>query len=252
MTELFDTHCHLFMDPLADSYHSVLCRAGEAGVSRILVPAVSRNSWRMCRELTGFPGIRCALGVHPWWAEEGIDADLLQRTIVSTGACAVGEIGLDWKYPVERSIQHHVFKSQLKLAADLDLPVVLHCRGAFDEMLQLLSEFPVTGVIHGWSSHPDLMKRFLDAGLYIAFGGAVTLSGAVNARASAALVPSDRFVLETDAPSMWLKGIPAGKSEPAHLAGVLGQMALLRDQSAEQTAEQSVRNGLELFGLYDE
>ncbi len=251
MAGLFDTHSHLSLEPLCGNLEGVLERAFSAGVERIVVPSVSADSWNVCSELASLPGISCALGVHPWWAEDGVDTDELQKKLQETGAAAIGEIGLDWKTEVSRHKQYEVFQKQIELASTMDIPVVLHCRNAFEEMLHLLEEHSVRGVIHAWSRGPQLMKRFLDAGLYISFGGAVTQQRALRVRESASLVPMDRFVFETDSPSMGLAGVPAGKSEPEHIVLVTQAFAQLRKLNLEEVQQAAWNNSVELFGEQD-
>ncbi len=248
MQGLFDTHCHLFMEPLSRDTGGVLQRAFAVGVERLLVPAVSGDNWDACAELALLPGISCALGIHPWWADDGVEVDELRMKLTETGAAAVGEIGLDWKIEVPRQTQYTVFQKQLELASTMDLPVILHCRNAFKEMLELLEEYPVRGVIHAWSRDPQLMTRFIEAGLFISFGGAITRPDAKKACESARLVPCDRFVLETDSPSIGLSGVPPGESEPGHIAEVAQAMAQIRGESLEETIAAAWENSIELFG----
>ena len=251
MVGLFDTHSHLSLEPLCGNLEGVLKRAFSAGVERIVAPSVSSDSWNACSELASLPGISCALGVHPWWAEDGVNIDELREKLKDSGAVAIGEIGLDWKTEVSRHKQLSVFQKQIELASTMDIPVVLHCRNAFEEMLHLLEEHRVRGVIHAWSRGPQLMERFLDAGLYISFGGAVTQRRALKVRESASLVPMDRFVFETDSPSMGLAGIHAGKSEPAHILMVMEAFAQIREQSLEEVQQAAWNNSVELFGELD-
>ncbi len=248
MAEIFDTHCHLFMEPLSTDPGAVAAGAARAGVTRILVPGVSRESWDNCGALTGIPGVSIALGVHPWWAGEGLEVSRLREAMLSLGACAIGEIGLDWKCDTAAVKQLEVLKSQLVLAGKMDVPVILHCRGAFQELLDLLALHPVRGTVHAWSRDPGLMERFLSLGLFISFGGAVTRGNARKARASAVAVPSGRFLIETDSPSIGLQGVPAGESEPAHAAVVLREMSAIRNEPLEKTAECALANSLMLFG----
>ncbi|PIE53245.1 hydrolase TatD [Candidatus Fermentibacteria bacterium] len=245
---LFDTHCHLFMTPLGNHLDEVLGRSRAAGVERLIIPSTDRDSIYRCLSLKSLPGVSLALGIHPWHADEGVDIPFLRKSIREVGACAIGEIGLDWKAGAAGKLQKTVFRSQLELAGELALPVILHCRNAFEEMLGILSEYELRGVIHAWSRSPELMGRFLDLGFHISFGGAVTRQGAVRAGKSACQVPSDKFVLETDSPSMGMSGIPSGESEPAHLKQVAEAMAARRGVSAELVALQSWRNSVELFG----
>ncbi|MCD4708028.1 MAG: TatD family hydrolase [Candidatus Sabulitectum sp.] len=248
MQGLFDTHCHLFMEPLSRDTGGVLERAFAVGVERLLVPAVSMDNWDACSELALLPGIGCALGIHPWWADDGVVLEELRTKLIETNASAIGEIGLDWKTEVPRQKQYTVFQKQLELASSMDLPVILHCRNAFDEMLELLKKHPVRGVIHAWSRDPHLMDRFIEAGLYISFGGVITRPGAKKACESARLVPSDRFVLETDSPSIGLSGVPSGKSEPGHVAEIAQAMAQIRGADLKDTQAAAWKNSIALFG----
>ncbi len=236
------------MEPLGSSLGEVMERSRSANVTRFLVPAVSRDSWDQCAALNGLCGVQCALGIHPWFADEGVDKRELEERILSDGAVAVGEIGLDWKCSTDHATQIAVFRDQLSIAEKLSLPVSLHCRGAFQEMLGILEDYRVTGAVHAWSRDPELMERFLHRGLFISFGGALTRKGARRARASAAAVPRERFILETDAPSIGLSGVEAGNSEPSHLNMVLKAMAEIRGESPEKTAELALANSTALFG----
>ena len=236
------------MEPLGSSLEEVMERSRRSNVTRFLVPAVSRESWDQCAALNGLQGVQCALGIHPWFAGDGVDKYELEERIISDGAVAVGEIGLDWKCSTDHATQIAVFRDQLSIAEKLSLPVSLHCRGAFPEMLNILGDYRVTGAVHAWSRDTELMGRFLDRGLFISFGGAITRKGARRARNSAAAVPSDRFILETDAPSIGLDGIDAGRSEPAHLEMILNAMAEIREDSPEKTAESALVNSTSLFG----
>ncbi len=249
---LFDTHCHLYMEPLSRDTGAVLERAYASGIERLLIPAVSEDNWDACIALSVFPGINCALGIHPWWADDDVDIKFLQEKLEESGAVAIGEIGLDWKTEVPRQKQFVLFEKQLQLAQKMDLPVIIHCRNAFEEMLEVLEKIPVRGVIHAWSRGPQLMNRFLDAGLYISFGGAITRSDAKKAHRSAKLVPSDRFVLETDSPSIGLADVAAGKTEPRHLAQIAQVMSVIRGESLEEIKEAAWVNSLALFGNIDE
>jgi TatD DNase family protein len=251
---LFDSHCHLFMEPLGSAPAEVLERARAARVSRMLVPAVDIASWDAIRELTGLPGVYAAYGLHPWDAALGLDVNRLRDTLSVAGGIAIGEIGLDSKADGSPMVlQEQIFLAQLELALEMDLPVVLHCRGAFDEMLSILSDPPfsgrIRGVVHAFSKGPELALRFLDLGLLIAFGGAVTRPGARRAHESAAFVPEDLFLLETDAPSIGLEGVEPGDAEPVHVARVALAMASIRKRTLEEVAETSWRNTCRLLGL---
>jgi TatD DNase family protein len=241
---LIDTHCHLLDNPLKADIEGVISRAAARTVECLLVPSVSRTDWEELKSLGKRKGILTAFGVHPWKASEGVDKDLLEDVL--SGASAVGEIGLDWKVQVPRSIQLDCLETQLRLACKLSLPVLLHCRGAFGELLELLSGIPpIGGILHGYSRSPGQMLPFLELGFCIGFGGAVTRSRARNARASAAMVPDGRFVLETDSP--WI-GVEGGPSEPSSLHLVANAIAAIRGVAPSRTAADTTSTAMRLLG----
>jgi TatD DNase family protein len=242
---LIDTHCHLLDEPLCTDVGGVLSRAAAAGVASMVVPTVSSGEWARLAPLENLAGIHTACGVHPWKAGEGVDEPLLKSFLGNS--VAVGEIGLDWKVGVSRACQLDCFETQLGIAVELNLPVLLHCRGAFDELLELIRFKPPPGaVLHGFSRSPDLMRRFLDAGCCIGFGGAITRERAASARACARVVPEDRYVLETDSP--WI-GVKGGPSEPSSLRLVASSMAFLRGVAPEQVHRVSSENAVKVLAL---
>ena len=251
---LIDTHCHLFMKPLCGDIGGVLKRAAQKGVSAIIVPAVETSSWKKIVELSEYPAVYPALGLHPWCADEELDTDLLEKLLIETGSVAVGEIGLDSKIEnPDRSTQIAVFRVQLDLASELGLPVILHCRGAFDDMLSILSERKyngkIKGVIHAFTRGGQLAERFLELGYFLAFGGALTRSRAKRARSSAAAVPISSIILETDAPSIGMDGIEPEQMEPAHVARIAESLALLRGIGLAEVSRETSRNARELFNI---
>lgn len=253
--QYFDTHCHLFMDPLRGDSKGVLHRARAAGVTRLIVPSVEAGSWDQVKALVvKRPGIYPALGIHPWYADEKLDTQYLENELTVSLSVAVGEIGLDFKIErPDRDTQKGIFRQQLDVALKLDLPVILHCRGAFEEILSILSEDSykgnISGVVHAFSRGTLLARRFLDLGFFLAFGGAVTRPRARRARKSAVFAPSDRILLETDAPSIGMEGIDQGEVEPAHVTRVAHVIAELRETSVEDIAGITLANACKLFGI---
>ena len=242
------------MEPLCGDIGGVLKRAAQKGVSAIIVPAVETSSWKRVAELSEYPAVYPALGLHPWCADERLDADMLGKLLIETGSVAVGEIGLDYKIEnPDRTTQITVFRLQLDLASELGLPVILHCRGAFDEMLSILSETRyngrITGVVHAYTRGRQLAERFLKLGFYLAFGGALTRLRAKRARSSAAAVPIHRIVLETDSPSIGMDGVEPERMEPAHVARIAETLAQLRGISFEEVTFETERNARELFNI---
>lgn len=249
--ELWDTHCHLTFPPLAGDPDAVLSRARAAGVSTVLVPAYDLASWRAVAALGARPGVLCALGLHPWAAGEPLDPRALEAALSRAGAAAVGEIGLDFRIEgADRGAQVAALEAQLDVAQSAGLPALLHCRGAFEELAGVLRrrQGGVRGVLHAFSRGPDLARRFVDLGLHVAFGGAITRPGAERARRSAAAVPADRLLLETDAPSIGLEGVPPEETEPRHVRDVVRALAEAREEGEGPLSEVTSSNARRLFG----
>ena len=249
--ELVDTHCHLYEPPLADNLDAVIDRARARGVSRVILPASDHASWPQVSTIARRPGVFAAVGLHPWRADEDIDPQTLAGALAEAHAVGVGGIGLDFKIEsFDRQVQLAVLKRQLDLAVELDLPVLLHCRGAFEELLELVVALKprLRGVIHAFSRGPELARRFVDAGLYVAFGGAVTRPDA-RARKAAAALPLDRILLETDAPSIGLDQVPPELVEPHHVADVAAAVATLRGIDIDTLARATTTNAERLFRL---
>jgi len=199
-----------------------------------------------------YKGVHPAIGLHPWAAGEVIDQAKLREELKATGAVAVGEIGLDFKINVPgRTRQINTMITQLRLALEVDLPVILHCRGGFDVLLQIIDDNSpgLRGVVHAYSRGPELAQQLIDLGLHLAFGGAITRPNAKRARRSAAVVPLERIVLETDAPSIGLEGVEPEQTEPQHVAKVAAALAEIRGLPVAEIAEVTTRNARELFQI---
>ena len=246
---LVDAHCHPYHDP---DPAGALARARDVGVGAFIVPCYDGASWDAVDLLVAeHPDVHPAYGLHPWVAHEPLDLSALATLLRRPGTVAVGEIGLDFKLDTPgRAVQIAVFRDQLALARETGLPVVLHVRGAFEELLEILeSDGCPSGVVHAFSRGPELATRFLGLGLHLGLGGAITQPSARRPRRSAVVAPLERIVLETDAPSLGLDGIPAGESEPAHVVQVARALAALRGLDVETVARITTRTARELFRL---
>jgi TatD DNase family protein len=254
--ELIDTHCHLYDEPLGRDPAAVLARARAAGVTRVVVPAWNLASWAETRALAGHDGVHLALGLHPWASHELLDTARLREELQACRAVAVGEIGLDAQVDgSDLPAQTRALAAQLRVAVDLQLPVLLHCRGAFEELIKVLRDHGFgtgpdgpRGVVHAFARGPELAGRFLDLGLHLAFGGAVTRPGS-RARRSAVTTPLARIVLETDAPAIGLHDVEPAQVEPRHVREVAAALADLRGEPPERIAEVTTANARALFGI---
>lgn len=261
---LVDTHCHLNHEPLGEDPASVLVRAAARDVTRVVLPAYDLASWPEVLDLASrsWPAseVHAALGLHPWVAQSspGGTATGLRPTLAEAiesaarPVVAIGEIGLDTKID-EPGLDEQlpVFRTQLELAVDLDLPVILHCRGAFEDLLAEIDRFGgrLRGVLHAWSRGPELARRFVAAGLLLGLGGAVTRPKARRVRRTAEALPLEHFVLETDAPSIGLDGVLPEETEPQHVADVAAALAALRGETIATIAEVTTNNACRLFDI---
>ncbi|MFA5585028.1 MAG: TatD family hydrolase [Saccharofermentanales bacterium] len=273
MTFWFDTHSHI-QDPIfQEDFQEVLERAKNQGVTRILLAASGEEDARQaCQLALEHPMLYVALGVHPheassWDPETGDRLKTLteevNRQARESGrdpiVVAIGEIGLDFYYDFSpREIQHQVFRTQLELAHELDLPLVIHMREATAATLEalnlahqdgLLSEDHPPGVIHCYSGSAETLPALLKLGFMIGFDGPITFKNAKKPLEALAAVPHDRLVLETDAP--WLTPTPyrGKRNEPSYLP-IIGQKAAeILGLSPEETAALTTDNAKRLFRI---
>lgn len=205
------------------------------------------------------PRVRVAVGVHPHNAsayDEAMDASLREQVAKDDRITAIGEIGLDYHYDLSpRDAQREVFRRQLAIAREAGLPVALHVRDAHDEAFAILREvgFPEAGtLLHCCTIGPDELAPWLEAGCYVAFGGALTFNSGEAVRAAALTVPLDRLLTETDAPYMTpvpLRGNPCGPEHVAFTAERLAALFGYETDSPERRAfyDQLYRNALSLL-----
>jgi TatD DNase family protein len=185
-------------------------------------------------------------------AGEPLDPSRLAEALHASAAVAVGEVGLDFVIPSpDRARQAEVLEQQIEVALSLDLPLILHCRGAFEELLAILRRHAprLRGVLHAFSRGPELAQRFLDLGLHLAFGGAITRPRAKRAQRAATAAPAERLLLETDAPSIGLEGVEPEAVEPHHVATISDCLARLRGEPPERIARSTTDNARALFRL---
>ena len=230
---LIDTHCHLDAIEFDADRDAVVARAGAVGVTRIVVPAVERANFdtvaALCRQT---PGCSPAYGIHPMYVDRAHPEDLeaLREILRRGNPVAVGEIGLDL-FIAERDDerQEYYYVEQLKIAREFDLPVVLHVRRAIDPILKLLRRIRVPGgIAHAFNGSRQQADEFIKLGFKLGFGGAMTWPRATHLRELAATLPLESLVLETDAPDISPSWLGKGRNEPAELAAIAREIAMLR------------------------
>ncbi len=251
---LIETHCHL--DYLKDQpLEAILEQADAVGIERIVTIAVSPGNLDTVRELAEcWPQVWCTQGVHPHQAVEYSDAveQHLHETLSHPRVLAVGEIGLDYYYDhSDRAVQRAVFARQLQLAADHALPVVIHTREADADTRAILADFvdrlPRKGVIHSFTSGPELAEYCLDAGFCLGFNGICTFNKAENVRDIVRLTPLEQLLLETDSPYLTPVPYRGKENAPFYLPFVAEKIAEVKAVPVERVLEQCYRNSLRLF-----
>lgn len=257
---MIDSHCHLAGEEFVADLDAVVTRARDAGLTSalcILGAGNAEESDRAAAVRTAWPGIRFATGVHPHHAGEfagGIDrvVQTLRTSVAHEGACAIGEIGLDYHYDSSpRPVQQEVFRAQVATARDLRLPMAIHTREAAEDTLQILRDEGaggVRGVFHCFTGDAAMARAALDLGFYLSFAGIVTFPRSAALRDAAKITPADRLLAETDSP--YLAPVPyrGTRNEPAHVARVYQTLADIRGLSVEALTLQVTVNFEALFG----
>jgi TatD DNase family protein len=255
MTMLIDSHCHLDFPDFAAELDAVVARARAAGIARLVT-----ISTRVARQpdllaiSERFPDVFCSVGTHPHYAHEELDIgadDLVARTR-HPKVVALGEAGLDYHYDnAPREAQERGFRTHIAAARQTKLPLVIHAREADDDVARILEEetgkgaFPA--VLHCYTGGPDLARRAIALGLYISFTGILTFKNSGALREIAAGLPTDRILVETDAPYL-APGRHRGKrNEPAFVVDTANVLAETRGVSFDAIARQTTENFFRLF-----
>ncbi|HEY5513579.1 MAG TPA: TatD family hydrolase [Geomonas sp.] len=252
----FDSHCHLDHPLLSPQLPVLLAAAETAGITGFLVPGVDPGGWRAIAALTRrYPRVVSAFGVHPMHAGLLTPAVLSELQQLTPLAAAIGEIGLDYALTAPcREIQQHAFRAQLRLAVQAGLPVLVHCRKAFRDLLAILEQEGVArvgGVMHAFSGSLETARDCVGLGLHISLAGSVTYQNAVRPPAVAAWTPLERLLLETDAPDLAPEPHRGGVNLPEYLLETAARVAHIRGISREELARATTANAVRLFRLAD-
>ena len=256
--ELVDSHCHLDDSQFNADRPAVLQRAREAGLKYILSIGTGDGPPDLSvaiRQAEEHSFVYATVGVHPNDAakvEPNTFRDL-QSLLRHPKVKALGEIGLDYHWGVSKEVQMPVFIQQLEIAAAARMPVIIHTRDAWADTLSVLrthwASKGLPGIMHCFTGDAAQARECLDMGFYLAFGGVTTYPKAAEVREAARIVPSDRLLLETDAP--YLAPVPhrGKRNEPAYVAQTARALAQAREQDLNQLAALTTANFERLFGF---
>ena len=250
---MIDTHCHLDLEPLILQLPQMLHEAISAGVIGFVVPGVHPSGWqRMSALASEYPQILPAFGIHPMHAASADDRTLAQLAEWAPQGVAVGEIGLDPAYTAPLDIQETAFREQLRLALKLGLPVLVHCRQAFQRTLRIMLEEradQVGGIMHAFSGSPEMAREFVRLGFTIAISGTVTWANAVKPLRLASEMALEHLVLETDAPDMTPQPYRGRFNRPAWMLETAVKVAKLRGVPLETVAAATSANATRVLRL---
>jgi len=243
---LIDSHCHLDLEPLNSGVQHFMQEAAAAGVHFFVVPGVHPDGWSGIAALAAENRpVLPAYGIHPMHAGCINDENLDRLQEFASLGVAIGEIGLDPVYQVPLAQQESAFREQLRIAAKLGLPVLIHCRRAFNRVLIILREEGhdrMGGIMHAFSGSVEMAREFIRLGFAISISGTVTWNNAVKPLRLVRELPLEHLVLETDAPDMAPERYRGAFNHPAWITETALRVAEVRGISLEDVARITTDN----------
>ncbi len=259
---IVDTHAHLDMSQFDGDRPEVIARALAAGVGTIISVGIDLESSKKAIQMAEtHPHIFATAGIHPHEASTVTQADIaaLKEIARHPRVVASGETGLDFYRNISpREAQSRVLGWQLELAAELDLPVVIHCRQSEREILALLHDWTSRhqrskgqspGVIHCFNGDSQSARRYLEMGFYLSLGAYIGYPSSLQAHSTVRMIPADRLMLETDCPFLPPQSHRGQRNEPAYLPITLELLARIRGVSPQTIAAETTENAHRFFRL---
>lgn len=254
--EIFDTHTHLNVENFAENVREELALAKEMGVSYHNVVGFDYPTIERAVELAdAYPEIYLTLGWHPTEAgsyDEKVEAYLLEK-LRHPKIVALGEIGLDYYWMEDpKEVQEQVFRRQIAISKELNLPFVVHTRDALEDTYAIIKSEGVGargGIMHSYSGSLEMAEKFADLGMMISFSGVVTFKKSLEVQEAASYLPLDKILVETDAP--YLAPVPkrGRENKTAYTRYVVEKIADLRSLTVEEVAQATTKNAKRVFGL---
>jgi len=254
----FDSHAHYDFKPFDEDRDKLLGEfLPKTGVDLILNVGTSMNSCQSSIELAKkYDYIYASVGIHPHNAKDIVDDDIgkLADMTLEPKVVAIGEIGLDYHYDFSpRDVQRKRFEEQLQLALDLQLPVIVHCREAHDDVLAILKNSHagelVGGVLHCFSGNATIAQKYFNLGWHVGVGGVVTYKNAGSLREVVAMTPKERLLIETDCPYLSPEPCRGGRNDSSYLKHIAQKIADIWNLPHDEVARISLDNAKNLFRI---
>lgn len=252
--KLVDAHCHLESPCFKDSLDRIISDAADTGIVKLITSSITTLQWEHSRALAEkYESVEFAAGVHPWYVcEDDLDVYSKLEKADITGAVAIGEIGLDRKISTpDFDLQTAVFQEQMKFAVSRNMPVIIHCRGAFNELTLCIKKtgMPAAGgIIHAFSGSLQIAEEMMDLGLSFSMGGTLTYRNSRKRSEVLKKIYPRHFLLETDSPDI----PPVGTEKPNVPSNIilnLNAAGEILGIKAEEIAEQTTINAAGIFRL---
>ncbi len=254
IVELIDSHCHLDFSHFNDDRDELLAKCSKVHINKFVLPGVVAAGWpALMRLVDDYPSMWGALGLHPMFMHkhQSQHIELLETYLMSWNALAVGEIGLDFYASQSNAdTQIMLFKQQLNLAKQMQLPVILHVRKAHDQVLSLLRKFQLNGgIVHAFSGSEQQARQYIDLGFVLGVGGVITYPRATRLRKTLSALPLSALVLESDAPDMSPSQNAGERNTPLSLLHSVTELSRLHHLPAEEIAKQTSNNVQRVLNL---
>lgn len=248
---IIDSHAHYDDSSFDADREEVLRELFSGEICKIVNIGCSvKSSYSSVKLAEEYAGIYAAVGLHPDAADEIDRIEEIRRLCDNKKVVAVGEIGLDYHYEEHsRDIQKKAFEEQLKLAAELDMPVVIHSRDAWEDTMGLLRKYRPKGVMHCFSGSAETAREIVGMGMYVGFTGVVTFKNAKKALKALEAVPLDRLLVETDCPYMAPEPNRGKRNYSGYLPYTVAAMAAVKGVSPNEMAEITAENAERLFNI---
>ena len=251
---LFDTHAHLNDPAFDEDREELMAGLAGKGIGLVMNAGCSLQSSKdIIKMAERYPWLYASVGSHPDSADEVNEEVIAQyrQLCCHEKVKAIGEIGLDYYYEdIPREIQKNAFRMQMALANELDMPVIIHEREAHDDGMRIVKEFPkVKGVFHCYSGSAEMARQLVNMGWYIGFTGVLTFKNARKAVETAASIPLERIVLETDCPFMAPEPFRGKRNDPGYLPKMAEKLAEIRGISMEDAVKITTENAKRLYRL---